>query len=301
MNACLYLLASAMVLSGPLDRQPATSNSLVIERCLVDLLDERKIPAEEAGKITSLEAREGVTVHSGSRLGAIDDRMAQADLQVAQFEAAVAAEQAGNDVNVRYAEKSRDVAKAEYEQAVEANHKAPLAISHAEVRRLWFALERAKLQIEQAALEQRVAEMQSDATAAKVHQAEVALERRQIYSPIEGMIVEVLRKEGEWVNPGDTLLRIIRLDKLRVKGSVDAQRFTPSELLGRPIVLEVELARGRVVSLPGKVEFVNPELNDLNQFNIWAEVENQQQGGYWVVEPGRTGRMTIDMSGVQAR
>ena len=47
--------------------------------------------------------------------------------------------------------------------------------------------------------------------------------RRRILAPIGGMVVDVFRRQGEWVDPGVAVLRILRIDKLRVEAFLSAR------------------------------------------------------------------------------
>ena len=41
---------------------------------------------------------------------------------------------------------------------------------------------------------------------------------------IAGVVVEIKRRKGEWVEPGETVIRILRIDSLRAEGFVDASQ-----------------------------------------------------------------------------
>ena len=66
----------------------------VLERCLVSLVEEAKVPAREAGTLVELLAREGDVVAKGDVIARIDDRiprqkLAQAEAQLAAARAAL--------------------------------------------------------------------------------------------------------------------------------------------------------------------------------------------------------------------
>src|SRR5438876_950872 len=100
------------------------------------------------------------------------------------------------------------------------------------------------------------------------------LERRTILAPLRGMIVEVLRRRGEWVQPGDTVVRIVRLDRLKAEGFLPAKHAS-LDLVGSKVRLKVVGADNKATEFPGHIVFVNPEIDPLNsQVRVWAEVEN---------------------------
>jgi multidrug efflux pump subunit AcrA (membrane-fusion protein) len=88
------------------------------------------------------------------------------------------------------------------------------------------------------------------------------------------MVVEVLRRRGEWVQPGDTVVRIVRLDKLRAEGFLPAKHAS-LDLVGSQVRLKVASPDNKPLEFTGHIVFVNPEIDPLNsQVRVWAEVEN---------------------------
>ncbi|MBX7164786.1 MAG: HlyD family efflux transporter periplasmic adaptor subunit [Pirellulales bacterium] len=285
--------ALAWLLAAP----GALAQEITIPRCPLDLIEERDVPAQDAGMLLELDAREGAVVEQNMRLGAIDDREAQAELIVAQREYDVAKEKAENDVNVRYAEAAAKVAEYTYLQNKSANDKVPGTVSQTEVLKTLFDWKRSKLQIEQAQSEMAIAALELKAAEAKQNAMKVKVDRRQILAPISGMITKVERKPGTWVNPGDPIVRIIYLERLRVKGHVESADYSPSVMLGRAVKVKVQLPAGPR-GFTGKVVFCNPEIDLNGKFEVWAEIDNPQEDGRWTLHPGLTSEMSIDMSGV---
>ncbi len=303
MNTATLLLTAALVLGGPQDEVARNANpgQLIISRCYVDIVDERDVPALDAGRLSTVEYREGDSVDAGALLASIDDREAKARRDAAMYERDAAKEKTNNDVNVKFAEASKMVARFEYLQSKEANDKQPGTISRTEMARQWFQHQRAVYQIEQAHHEMGISEIEALAAEAQFQVAELALERRKILASIGGMVVKVYHDTGDWVEPGEPVLHIVFLERLRVKGTVDAKAYSPTELDSKPVSFEVELARGRRETFEGKIVFVNPQINGQDHFEVWAEVDNRIEAGRWVLQPGSQGPMTIEIgAGIDA-
>ena len=49
---------------------------------------------------------------------------------------------------------------------------------------------------------------------------------------------------GEWFNPGEPVLRIVRVDLLRIEGFLKAADYSPQDVTGKAVSVEVELPRG---------------------------------------------------------
>lgn len=276
--------------------QPA--NDVVIPRCLVQVIDEIEVPAEEAGVITALEAKEGQTVGGARAIGKIDDRLAVARVSAARakHERAVAA--AENDVNKRYAEAAKDVAYFNWKQAEEANLTKPRTVSQTELRTLALTYERARLQVEQAVLEQDLASKDVTVALAELDVAQLDIDRRDITSPIDGLVIEIKKRRGAWVNAGDPILKVIRMDRLRVAGHVNAEEFGPQEIADRPVRIKVRMERGREEFFTGKITYVNP-VQTGGEYPVWAEVANRlyPASDQWMLRPGVIVEMAIELEG----
>lgn len=297
MNAATLLLSTLVVLGGPQD-EVARNNApgqLMIDDCLIDIVDERDVPALDAGRLQTVEYREGDIVDLGDLLATIDQREAEARRKQAMHDRDAAKEKATNDVNKKFAEASERVALYEYKVSEAANKKHRGTISLVEMTKFWFQHERAIYQIDQAEHEMVVSKIEALAAEARLHEAELVLERRQIVAPISGVVVELYHKDGDWVEPGEPVLHLVFLERLRVKGTVDAKQYSPSELDNKPVSVDVELSRGRKETFEGKIVFVDPQIDQRGHFNVWAEVSNRVEGGHWVLQPGREGSMTINL------
>lgn len=310
MHASLIILSSLLSLTGPQEppgatpraRAAAAPTRITLEQCLVSIVQngEVDVPAEEPGKLIAMEIKEGRDVEAGTLLAKIDDTLPQAQREERGYELAVAKEQAENDVNVRFAKASARVAEAELLQAQEANKRAPGAITQAEIRRLSLTLEKTRLQIEQAEMEQRINANTAGAKAARLKELEGVIARRGITAPISGRVVEVMKDRGEWVNPGDTVLKLLRLDTLKVEGYVSAAEFSAAQIDHKPVTVRVRVANSQVEEFEGKIVYVDSRIKSDGRYLIYAEVVNRRNpaGTHWLLQPGSAAEMSIDVSGI---
>jgi multidrug efflux pump subunit AcrA (membrane-fusion protein) len=188
------------------------------------------------------------------------------------------------------------VAKAEVEAAIEVNAKVPGTVAAAEVRRLRLAQHRAELGIEQAKQEFEIAKITSTVRAAHVDAAKLEVESRQIVSPLTGVVVRVNRHAGEWVNVGDPICHVVRLDRLRVTGFVNVAQYDQSQVQGRSVKVQVKLASGRTETFAGKVGFASPLVQPGGEYRVWADIENVERDGFWILRPGLNSQMEIALT-----
>jgi multidrug resistance efflux pump len=290
-------LLATLVLSGPLARSEATPayDTAQVKYCLVSIIEEVQVPAQEAGPLVALVVQDGALVKQGQLLGQIDDRQPQLQKFAAEMERDSAIARASDDIEVKYAEAALDVADAELAQNEEINRRSPGSVPATELRRLRLTKRRAELQIDKSRLDLKVAAMTANVQEAAVKLAEENIRRRHIASPIDGMVVAVNRHQGEWVSAGEPVVRVVRMDRLRVEGFVSAADFNPGEVGGRPVTVEVELARGRRVSFNGQVVFVSPQIQAGNKYRVRAEVDNRTEQNQWLLRPGTSAEMTIHL------
>jgi len=288
------LVFMALALSGQLRGQPSRATEPTMEDCLVTLIEDVDVPSQEAGVLVELNAKEGQQVVMGEALGRIDDSQARSEMVVAEFERDAAEAKAKSDIDVRYAKAATKVAEAEYLKALDAVRKVPGSIAAVELNRLQLTHRRAELQIEQAQLERVISDLTAKTRGAEVAAAETNIQRRHIKAPIDGVVVSVNRRPGEWLQPGEVVLRIVRIDLLRVEGFLNAAEHDPDEILGRPAQVTVPLAGGRVAKCTGTVTFVSPLVESGGEYRVWAEVPNKTDDGQEnILRPGLTAQVRI--------
>jgi multidrug efflux pump subunit AcrA (membrane-fusion protein) len=291
----VHISIAACLIAAAARAEESPGGDPVLERCLVSLVEEAKVPAREPGVLVELLIREGDVVKKGALIAKIDDNQPQMERRkaVAEHEQAVA--KAESDVDVRYSVAAELVAEAEHKKALESHAKVPGSVTEVERDRLMLSEKKGELQIEQAQLERRLAALAAQSKEVEVLAAENAIDRRLIKSPLDGVVVQLFPHQGEWMQPGDPLARVVRADKLRVEGYVDAARLGPEEVSGRPVTVAVTLAGGRRETFTGKIVFTSPLVESGGDYRVFAEVENRQAPGsqQWLLRPGQTASMTI--------
>jgi macrolide-specific efflux system membrane fusion protein len=293
------LAVSAALVVGQPESRPAplrtTPGTITIHHCLVSLVDESQVSAKEPGVLVDIPVREGQQVTSGQLLAQIDDAKAQMEARAATAKLDVARETAINTVKVRYAIAAAGVAEFTYKKNEEANTKVAGSVPRTEIERLRLDWDRSKLEIEQNEFQRKIDGMDMRVKQAELDAANEEIERRKVRAPIDGVIVELKRHRGEWIVGGDPLLKLLRMDRLRIEGFINAKDYAPLELDDRPVTVTVSLARDRQETFVGKVCFVSPLVEPGGDFRIYAEVLNRQENDHWLLRPGLNADMTISL------
>ncbi len=151
---------------------------------------------------------------------------------------------------------------------------------------------RAELEVAQALSDLEVAKLQARLKEHELALARLDVERRRITSSIDGVVVELYRNRGEWVEPGDPVMRILRLDRLWAEGFLKIDDMA-SGLEHAPVVLTVKLNKDETVELPGRIVFVAREVDPVNRdILVRAEIENEN----FQLLPGMEGRLVIHLA-----
>ncbi|HTQ39942.1 MAG TPA: HlyD family efflux transporter periplasmic adaptor subunit [Pirellulales bacterium] len=290
-----YPPASSVAANSPAAGAAASSANVTVDHCEVRLDEEAKVPAQEAGVLTKINVREGDQVPLNALLAQIDDIQAQKQRKNALAEFNGASEKSNSDIDIRYAAATSDVAKYEYLRDQEANKKAAGSVSDVEMKEKEFAWHKADLAIEQARKQHTVDGFTAEAKQAEVEMADESIKRRQIAAPIDGVVQRIYSHLGEWVKPGDIVVRVIRMDRLRVEGRLDIAKYSPGDVADRSVVVQVELAGGRKVQFPGRIVFVDPEVQGELEYEVRAEVDNRKEDGQWLLRPGMPATMTFQL------
>ena len=280
-----FRIGAMLFLTGMLftDIAPA---EIIVTDCYVSSLNDVDVPAEAQGVIRELNVDEGFPVKEGQSLANIDDRVAKVNEALAVIELEKSQEQASNDVRIRYAKEDAKVSQAELDAATEANSLRPGAFGATEMRKMELQLSRSTLGIEQAEMDQKELAHTVRSNKAKLEAATDEIERRDITAPFDGVIAEIRIHKGEWVNPGDAVLRLVQMDRLSIDGFLNVNKDRGKVRKGMKVVASVDSGGGNKEEVEGVISFISPLVQAGGEYRIRAEVSNSQKNGQWVLRPG---------------
>jgi RND family efflux transporter MFP subunit len=251
-----------------------------LTQCPIKLVDEVILSCDRPGIVAYVKPREGDTVHDGDLVVGLDDEVAVAAL-------ATATKEAESDVDIRYSEKSSEVARAEYEKALETNRRGKV-IPEVEVNRLKLAWEKTTLELESAKHRHAVSQLKRD-------EAQAQLNTFRIKAPFDGFVTRVYRSKGEAVKQGDQVLELVRTSHVRVDGLVSIGEVLHirrgDEVDVRLDIPEADLEIEKQ-SFRGKIVFVDVKAEPVSRkIRIGAEVENPDN----ILRAGLRARMTVHL------
>lgn len=264
--AGVVALSSAVCLrdASPLQAQIPAARSIKCEQNTIYLIDERVLAFEKPGVIAFIKPEEGAVVRKGEVIAGLKDEVARATLAKEQ-------EKARNDVQVRFAKKSSEVADAELRISESANERLPGTVPEVELQKLRLAAQKGLLQIEQAEFEQKIA-------ALTVAENQAVLETHQLVAPFDGTVARIHQREGAAARQGDPIIEIISTDRVKIEGYVSTSQsylIRPGDHVEARLV-DQQIPRG-AQPISGIVKFVDPRVSPvIGKVKVTAEVQNSE-------------------------
>ncbi|MEM6690544.1 MAG: hemolysin D, partial [Planctomycetota bacterium] len=151
----VYAIGNASIVAS------GQSMPIRISDAQLSLIDDVSLASPTGGILADNLVDEGDFVEAGGSLVQLDETVAAAEVGAAEAAMVAAEIEASSDVDARYAKRTLEVQSKELEQSLIANKAFARAVSATEVEKLRLSVDQAKLAIEQAQHEQRVAEAKS--------------------------------------------------------------------------------------------------------------------------------------------
>lgn len=291
-------------------REPIVSNLNTNGRA--EPIEWSAIRADRAGAVEAVLVERGQPVKKGQLLVRLDPGAARADLAGAQARVSAAGaerqvvEQGGRAADIAAAESGlnsarQELASARRELASLERLQKSGAATQAEVNAARDTARRAESQIQtfekqrstlvgqpdRTNAEARLREAQSEAQAARVR-----IEQSRIRSPQDGVLYQLEVRNGAYLNPGDIVGAVGRLNRMRVVVFVDEPELgrvekgmsvtiTWDAIPGREWKGEVEKKPTQVITLGTRqvgevfVAVDNPDLTLLPGINVNAEIRSR--------------------------
>ncbi len=293
MFASSLALTIALALAADAAPSSQSTGDAVIPDALVVSIENQEVPGADPGVLVEMLVKEGMKVTKDQELGRVDDREAKAELIVKQYNSEAADQEAKSNIGVLFATATANVNHTAWQKLLKANEGAKGAVADIDILKTKLEWEKATLQIKKAEEDHVAAGLTAKAKAAEATAAEIGVERRILRAPFDGVVINVKKHIGEWVAAGEPVVELIRVDRLSIRGGLQADQWPPADIEGRKVTVEVLLPRGRVEKVPGQVVFVSPKVEG-GKLQVWAEVDIPvEKDGRPLVPAGLTAKMTI--------
>ncbi len=271
------------LLAAPCATGQGNDERILIDVAVVSSINEISVPSRLKGFIVQLAVEEGDEVEAGQLLAELDKASIQHELKAAEVRHANAQLQADDRTPIEYAQATLDVAK----QELKINEGLRLrdALPQQELERSRLAKVQADLQVNRSVAQRTIDQGNAELELQNIAAVRELLGRHTIVAEFAGQIIDVNRRGGEFIQEGETLLRLVDLSKVRVEGSVDVLRVSPDRLVGRPVVVRQQLANNEAATFDGTVTSLGLNSMEPGTYLVQATVENEKRGDQWLLRP----------------
>ena len=118
--------------------------------------------------------------------------------------------------------------------------------------------------------------------------------RHTLRSEYNAYVVQIFKKQQEYVNVGDDVMRLARMDRMWVQASVNAQELNAADAENRPVTVTLRTASGEQ-EFKGKIDQVSLENVSAEEYQVKIKVQNRRQGNAWLLRPFSQVSMVIHM------
>ncbi|QDT03294.1 putative efflux pump membrane fusion protein [Rubripirellula lacrimiformis] len=297
MNRMLPTLAVWICLTVSSSVTSQDNAGVQVDDSVVRFASEVDVPALESGPLAEIFVRQNDSIEADSPIARLHSHSLQIERRSAKARYDSAERDAANQIDIQRAEKALEYAVAELETKTSMQNEFRGAVARAEIRKLRLGVELQKLEVRQAELDQGKALTNQALFGAELSLLDNQLENMEAQSPISGVVLDVAKSVGEWVNKGETIATVGRMDRLHIHAFVNSRQLAPALCKGLPVsVTWKDDVDGREVSLRGTVLSVDPQSFSGGRFRLHAEIANVQRGdnhGQWLLRPGTDVQMTV--------
>ncbi len=278
-------------------QSPSSNGQKYIDRdtCIVSFIEDIEVPAQESGVLRYLSLKEGQAFEKGQVIARIDDELYRKLLQQAQMQRDMAMKRAGDMTSIRAGKYKLKLAATEAATSRKLFSKG--SNSESEYKRARYSEQVAQEELVAAENEREMAGHEAQLEEARVEEARVRIRRHSIRTDFDGYVIKKFRDAGEWVQAGEKVLRVARMDRLYVQGNISSKNLNPFEVSDKPVTVTLQLARGEETTFDGKIVSIGLEKQGSDLFMIKAEVENRRREGFWTLLPGSQVKMRIHLDG----
>ncbi len=253
---------------------PASPDGIVIKGALISIVQSVEIPVEQAGVIVEVNVKAGQELKRGDLVARVKDDSLLLKLSRARLEHDLAKMAAASEVDVKYSQKSFDVAVSDLKRSEKANMRVPNSVPAAKLEKQQLERDRTELKLEQAKRDLSIAVYRTQVTSNEIKLAQSELEKTTIKSPLNGLVVSVEKQVGEWVELSDVVCNVVRTDRLQIEGPLQAQLARQINV-GTPVKIRLLPDWIDAKEVEGEIVFISPVANPINSMvQVRAEFDN---------------------------
>jgi len=266
-------IGAAVLAQSEPTSESSSKTEILVDGAILKTIESTSVSGQVTGILSVLNVKEGTKVKVGEELGRVRDNVVRLQVEKAKVSLDLAKKKQSSEIDKLVASKNRAVAENEYQRAIAANKEVTDVYPVNELDRLKLLFDRSVLESQRAVHQQEMAAFDVSLAEFEYEQGIELLQRHRILAPCDGVVVSVDKRVGEWLEPGTVLLKIVRTDRLRIEGFLQAVDAAP-ELLGAKASVILEGANPPIEAT-AELVFISPDANPLNsQVRVFLEIDN---------------------------
>ena len=237
------LLAALAMLLSSIPAQAEAQEGMFPEEsldCIVRPKDVTELTSEEEGVLTEILVDRGQVVHRGQVVARLDDHLQESAVELARI-------RAENEAALSAGRARLEFRREEFDRMTELHGKR--VASEANLDEAAIELRLAEFELDTATAEKRIAE-------AELAQSRLRLSRRKVRSPVDGVVHRITASPGEFAHEEAPVMTIAVLDPLHVEAYLPIRlypKITTGQAAEIAIGAPIDARRTAVVSAIDKV------------------------------------------------
>ncbi len=269
-----------------------SDDKINVPYCSIEFVDDIMLPALEAGAITTINVQEGQFITAGTIVGQIDDSLPHYELDRAKLRYQNAFQAAKDTTSILAAQKEYELARKVYEK--NKRLRSTGSRSESEVMESRFQREIASLKLDKANNDREMAFGEAKVELAGMDSVKQRIARHTLRSNYDAYVVDIIKKPQEYVNIGDDVIRLARMDQMWVQASLNAKSLNAADAENRPVTVTLKTANGEE-TFEGKIDQVSLEYVSAEEYQVKIKVQNRREGNSWMLRPFSQVSMVIHM------
>ncbi|EMI20447.1 Multidrug resistance efflux pump-like protein [Rhodopirellula maiorica SM1] len=275
----------------------AEHSTIEVTDCVVRFAEEVHVPSVESGRVAAVNVKLNEPIDRNATIARLDDRTLKIRHRASTLRLDHSRRTAMDDVELRYAETALAEAEAELDSNRSIHNDVSGAIPLSHLRRLRLAVERGELEVALAKKRRVEAQVEVEMREADVAMLDDQLRNLEITSPLAGTVLEISRSPGEWIEKGEAIATVARLDRLHIHALVRQESLPAGQCKGLPISVHwIDSHSGVERTLRGTVLSLDPQILADARYRLHAEVINRRDENdpsRWQLVPGTEVRMQV--------
>jgi len=295
LTALIAIFLSAQFAIGQDEKDNEKESDTIKYNMTLDLLDRVAVSASVDGVIKSISGRTGSVIRKDEPLIELRTDRREKELAVAHSDYRALSVRSQNNAREKSSRAREYSARVNLKKLREVKTRYQVNVPALELVRAESQVKEAYYDRAGARRELSQFKFEADAKLRESELLEFDIEKSTINSQYDGTISQVEKHAGEFVQAGETIVELYRMDRLSGVVLVNRNQLLPEEAIG--VVGELVIkSNGESRSYKIEIARTLPRVDVDGKYRAFVEIDNEMhESGTWRLLPGMTGRATFEL------